>query len=167
MLSTVNGRHAPLLDLPAGQVVRLRVLNLDNTLTYRLNLPGGERASMPSTAIRSRHVRWARNTGSAGMRIDLALKVPQAGTELSLRNGPLRLATLRAVAHDETAGDWPPPANPVAVPDLQRAETLRFNFSGLAICRQMSSRGGLRSGRSTARRGTSTTRAAPNGRSRR
>ena len=42
VLSTVNGRHAPLLDLPAGQVVRLRVLNLDNTLTYRLNLPDGE-----------------------------------------------------------------------------------------------------------------------------
>lgn len=65
-----------------------------------------------------------------GMRIDLALKVPEVGTELSLRNGPLRLATLRSVAHDETAGDWPPalPTNPVAEPDLQRAETLRFNF---------------------------------------
>src|SRR3990167_5574401 len=41
-LSTVSGVHAPTLELPAGQVVRLRVLNLDNTLTYRLNLPGAE-----------------------------------------------------------------------------------------------------------------------------
>ena len=41
-LSTVNGEQAPTLSLPAGQIVRLRILNLDNTLTYRLNLPGAE-----------------------------------------------------------------------------------------------------------------------------
>ncbi|MBW6993527.1 hypothetical protein, partial [Salmonella enterica] len=64
------------------------------------------------------------------MRIDLALKVPAAGEQLSLRNGPLRLATLASVASGETAGSWPAalPANPIAEPDLQRAETLRFNF---------------------------------------
>jgi len=131
VLSTVNGTHAPTVELPAGQVVRLRLLNLDNTLTYRLNLPEGEARiyaldGHPVAPMPLGKEYWL----GPGMRIDLALKVPEVGTELSLRNGPLRLATLRSVAHDETAGDWPPalPANPVAEPDLQRAETLRFNF---------------------------------------
>lgn len=63
VLSTVNGEHAPTLELPAGQIVRLRILNLDNTLTYRLNLSGGRRASMPWTVIRWYHGHWARITG--------------------------------------------------------------------------------------------------------
>ena len=39
VLSTVNGEHAPTLELPADQVVRLRLINLTNTVTYRVNLP--------------------------------------------------------------------------------------------------------------------------------
>src|SRR5690606_397774 len=30
-LATVNGRRLPVIEVPAGQVVRLRLLNLDNT----------------------------------------------------------------------------------------------------------------------------------------
>lgn len=131
VLSTVNGQHAPVVDLPAGQVVRLRVLNLDNTLTYRLSLPDGEARiyALDGHPIAPRPLGKEYWLGP-GMRIDLALRVPAAGTQLSLRNGPLRLATLRAVAHAGASGDWPPalPANPVLEPDLQRAETLRFNF---------------------------------------
>ncbi|MGH8434621.1 MAG: multicopper oxidase domain-containing protein, partial [Pseudomonas sp.] len=65
-----------------------------------------------------------------GMRMDLALRVPAAGQELSLRNGPVRLATLRSLASAGEPGDWPPalPANPVSEPDLRDAETIRFNF---------------------------------------
>jgi FtsP/CotA-like multicopper oxidase with cupredoxin domain len=68
------------------------------------------------------------------MRIELALKVPAAGVELPLRNGPLRLATLKSVASQETAGDWPAPlpANPVPEPDLAKAQVLRFNFEWAA-----------------------------------
>ena len=131
VLSSVNGEHAPTLELPAGQVVRLRVLNLDNTLTYRLNLPGGEARiyAIDGNPVAPRPLGKNYWLGP-GMRIDLALKVPPAGEELSLRNGPLRLASLRSVSSREVAGDWPAPlpANPIAEPDLQRAETLRFNF---------------------------------------
>lgn len=130
-LSTVNGRHAPVLDLPAGQVVRLRLINLDNTLTYRLNLPAGEARiyALDGNPVAPRPLGKEYWLGP-GMRTDLALKVPEAGVELSLRNGPLRLATLRSVASTDVAGDWPPalPANPVAEPDLASAETLNFNF---------------------------------------
>jgi FtsP/CotA-like multicopper oxidase with cupredoxin domain len=131
VLSTVNGKHAPTLELPAGQVVRLRILNLTNTLTYRLNLSDGEARiyAIDGNPVNPRPLGKSYWLGP-GMRLDLALKVPPAGEALSLRNGPLRLATLASVDTAEGEGDWPAalPANPVAEPDVQRAETLRFNF---------------------------------------
>jgi FtsP/CotA-like multicopper oxidase with cupredoxin domain len=130
-LSTVNGVHAPTLDLPAGQVVRLRLLNLDNTLTYRLNLPGSDARiyALDGNPVEPRPLGDEYWLGP-GMRIELGLKVPAAGVELSLRNGPLRLATLRAVPSADVASEWPPalPANPITEPDLAAAETLSFNF---------------------------------------
>jgi len=131
VLSTVNGEHLPTLDLPAGQIVRLRILNLDNTLTYRLNLSAGEARiyALDGNPVAPRPLGKEYWLGP-GMRLELGLKVPEAGTELSLRNGPLRLAALRAVASEQSPGGWPAalPANPIAEPDLDRAETLRFNF---------------------------------------
>jgi len=130
-LATVNGRRLPVIEVPAGQVVRLRLLNLDNTWTYRLNLAGGEvrTYALDGNPIRPRDFEGEYLFGP-GMRIDLALKVPAAGEEVQLRNGPLRLATLRSVPSSEAPGDWPAPlpANPVPEPDLASAETLRFNF---------------------------------------
>ncbi len=134
-LSTINGVHTPRLNLPAGQVVRLRLLNLDNTLTYRLNLPGAEARiyALDGNPITPRPLGKEYWLGP-GMRLDLALKVPAAGQELSLRNGPLRLATLVSEASNEPSTDWPQglPANPIAEPDLQAAETLKFNFEWAA-----------------------------------
>ncbi|MDR8016539.1 multicopper oxidase family protein [Ectopseudomonas guguanensis] len=134
-LTTINGQPNPTLELPAGQVVRLRLINVDNTVTYRLNLPGGEARiyALDGNPVQPRPLGKEYWLGP-GMRIDLALKVPSPGEEVSLRNGPLRLATLKGVASSEVAGDWPPPlpANPVAEPDLARAETLRFNFEWAA-----------------------------------
>lgn len=130
-LSSVNGVHAPTLELPAGQVVRLRLLNLDNTLTYRLNLPGAEARvyALDGNPVEPHSFPKEYWIGP-GMRIDIGLKVPEAGTELPLRNGPLRLATLKSVASTDPVADWPPalPANPIAEPDLATAQTLRFNF---------------------------------------
>ena len=134
-LSTINGVHAPTLDLPAGEVVRLRVLNLDNTLTYRLNLPGADARiyALDGNPVAPRPLGKEYWLGP-GMRIDLALRVPAAGIELPLRNGPLRLATLRGQASDATPGEWPAalPANPVSEPDVEGAQTLRFNFEWTA-----------------------------------
>lgn len=134
-LTTINGEPNPTLELPAGQVVRLRLINLDNTVTYRLNLPGAEVRiyALDGNPVQPRPLGKEYWLGP-GMRIDLALKVPAAGQELSLRNGPLRLATLKGSVSNEAPGDWPPalPANPVAEPDLAKAETLRFNFEWAA-----------------------------------
>ncbi|MBC9252024.1 copper oxidase [Pseudomonas alcaligenes] len=134
-LSTINGVPAPTLELPAGQVVRLRLINVDSTVTYCLNLSGGEARiyALDGHPVQPRPLGKDYWLGP-GMRLDLALRVPASGTELSLRNGPLRLATLKSVASPEPAAEWPPalPANPVAEPDLGRAETLRFNFEWAA-----------------------------------
>lgn len=136
VLSTVNGEHAPTLQLPAGEVVRLRILNLDNTLTYRLNLPDGNARlyALDGNPITPRPLGEEYWLGP-GMRVDLALKVPPPGETLSLRNGPLRLATLASVGAGESEGTWPAPlpANPIAEPDLQQAETLRFNFEWAGV----------------------------------
>ncbi|WP_437883597.1 multicopper oxidase family protein [Pseudomonas sp. LRF_L74] len=136
-LSTVNSVSIPTLELPAGQVVRLRLLNLDNTVTYRLNLASSD-VDVRIYALDGHPVQ-PRPLGKEywlgpGMRIDLGLKVPEVGTELPLRNGPLRLATIKSVASSEPAAEWPAPLpdNPVAEPDLSRAETLRFNFEWAA-----------------------------------
>ncbi|CAH0147929.1 Multicopper oxidase mco [Pseudomonas sp. Bi70] len=135
-LSTINGVSLPTLELPAGQVVRLRLINVDSTITYRLNLSSGEARiyALDGNPIKPRPLGKEYWLGP-GMRIDLALKVPAVGSEeLSLRNGPLRLATIKSVASSEPAAEWPPalPANPVAEPDLTQAETLRFNFEWAA-----------------------------------
>ncbi|CAD5108086.1 multicopper oxidase family protein [Zestomonas carbonaria] len=134
-LTTINARPNPTLALPAGQVVRLRLFNLDNTVTYRLNMPGADVRiyALDGHPIEPRPLGKEYWLGP-GMRIDLAIKVPEEGRELPLRNGPLRLATLKSVASSEAPDDWPPalPANPVAEPDLSIAETLSFRFEWAA-----------------------------------
>ncbi|MGH8352077.1 MAG: multicopper oxidase family protein [Pseudomonas sp.] len=144
-LSSINGVPAPTLELPAGQVVRLRLINVDSSVTYRLNLPGGEARiyALDGNPVEPRPLGKEYWLGP-GMRLDLALRVPAAGQELPLRNGPLRLATLKSLASPEPAGAWPPalPANPVAEPDLARAQTLRFTFEWTAALSDQVAQGG-------------------------
>lgn len=131
-LSSINGVPQAVIELPAGQVARLRLLNVDNTATYRINLRGD--AEMRVYALDGNPIA-PRPLGpddwlGPGMRLCLAVRMPAAGEELALRDGSLRLGTLRAVASTAPPGEWPPalPANPIAEPDLAAAETLSFNF---------------------------------------
>ena len=130
-LATINGVPQAVIDLPAGQITRVRILNLDNTLTYRLNIPGVEAQiyALDGNPVEPRPLGKEYWLGP-GMRICLAIKAPAAGEELSLRNGPVRLGTLRSVANTDAPSQWPPalPANPIAEPDLANAVKLNFNF---------------------------------------
>ncbi len=131
-LSTVNGQHLPSIDLPAGEIVRLRVLNLDNTVTYRLKLAGADSRIYALDGNPIVPVPFKEYWLGPGMRIDLAVRVPQNGAAVVLRDGLFRLADF-VVQGSSTAlvqAPWPRalPANPVAEPDLQRAERLTFNF---------------------------------------
>ena len=130
-LSTINGVSQAVIDLPAGQITRVRLLNLDNTLTYRINIPDVEARiyALDGNPIEPRPLGKEYWLGP-GMRICLAIKAPAAGEELSIRNGPVRLGTFRSVANTDAPTDWPPalPANPISEPDLANAEKLNFNF---------------------------------------
>lgn len=131
-LITINGHAESVTELPAGQVVRVRLLNLDNTWTYRINLKGNCEAriyAIDGNPVRPRPLEKEYWLGP-GMRLCLAIKIPEAGEEISLRDGFVRLGTLRSVASHQPPGEWPPalPANPIAEPDLESAETLNFNF---------------------------------------
>jgi FtsP/CotA-like multicopper oxidase with cupredoxin domain len=76
-LSTINGSHVPTIELPAGQITRVRLLNLDNTLTYRLNIPGVEAQiyALDGNPIEPRPLGKEYWLGP-GMRICLAIKAP-------------------------------------------------------------------------------------------
>ncbi|KQQ66514.1 copper oxidase [Pseudomonas sp. Leaf127] len=130
-LSTINGEHRSVIELPAGEITRVRLLNLDNTVTYRINLPDAEARiyAIDGNPVEPRPLGKDYWLGP-GMRLCLAVRAPAAGEELSLRNGPVRLGTLRSVASTGTGSDWPPalPANPLPEPDLGQAETINFNF---------------------------------------
>jgi FtsP/CotA-like multicopper oxidase with cupredoxin domain len=120
----------PTIELPAGQITRVRLLNLDNTLTYRLNIPGVEAQiyALDGNPVEPRPLGKEYWLGP-GMRICLAIKAPPAGEELSLRNGPVRLGTLLSVANNDAPANgrrrcrptrwpsrtWPMPRNSTSI----------------------------------------------------
>lgn len=130
-LTTVNGVPAPTIELPIGKVVRLRLFNLDNTVTYRLNL---DDIDARIYAIDGNPI-TPRTFGSdywlgPGMRLDLGVCMLEE-KEVPLKNGPLRLATLKGVlSKEQTEPSWPKaiPPNPISAPDVSKAEVIRFNF---------------------------------------
>jgi len=131
-LSTINGVHRATVDLPAGQITRVRLLNLDNTATYRFNMRGDFEAriyALDGNPVEPRALGEDYWIGP-GMRVCLAIKMPAAGGEIALRDGPVRLGTLRAVASEVQGTEWPPalPANPLSEPDMDAAEKINFNF---------------------------------------
>jgi FtsP/CotA-like multicopper oxidase with cupredoxin domain len=99
-LSSINGVPQAVIDLPAGQIVRVRLLNVDNTATYRLNLRGDAEMrlyALDGNPIEPRALEEDYWLGP-GMRICLAIRMPPAGAELALRDGSVRLGTLRSVS---------------------------------------------------------------------
>ena len=130
-LSSINGQHNPMLELPAGQVVRLRLINVDNTVTYRLQMPDCESFiyALDANPVEPRPLGKEYWLGP-GMRVDLAVKVPEEGAEWLLRNGPMRLARFKSVKGETGFETFPNalPANPIAEPDLDKAQSIRFNF---------------------------------------
>ena len=125
-----------MIELPAGEIVRVRILNVDNTVTYRLNLPGAEAKiyAIDGHPVEPRDFGKGPNDQywiGPGMRLELGIRGPAEGAELSLRNGPVRLATIRGVANPKApTAKWPAalPHNPVSEPDLKNAETINFKF---------------------------------------
>ena len=138
--------------------------------TYRINLKGNCEARVyaldgnPVTPRVLEEDYWL----GPGMRICLAIRIPEAGEEISLRDGFVRLGTLRSVASDQAPGIGPRRYRPTRSPSrtwrMRKSSTSISN--GPARCRWIPTTVVHRAcGRSTVRPGTSPTRPAPIARS--
>jgi FtsP/CotA-like multicopper oxidase with cupredoxin domain len=137
---TANDRVEPVLEVPAGGNVRLRILNIDPTRIAELGLEGAPAAviaidgnGLPPVPLES----W--RLGPA-MRIDLSLRAPGPGEEAVLYDyfsaEPVPLARLRGVGAPLDRGRFDPaPLIPsdFLVPDLEKAETFRLTFQTTAV----------------------------------
>lgn len=136
---TANWQQEPVYDLPAGGLVRLRLVATDTTRVYRLHLPGSEGriVAMDGHPL-AEALPWP--TAEAplvlgpGQRADLAVRMPgEEGAELAVMNeqpGPARrLVRLRSAGPDagrDLAELRPLAANPLPRPDLGAAEAIDF-----------------------------------------
>ena len=139
---TANWLQGPVYDHGAGSLVRLRVVNTDTTRIYKLHLDGGEARII---AWDGHPVEIAMPMPRAddpllvgpGQRVDFAVKMPESEGQTvnlmaKLPGQPVRAMTgLRAVG-TSVARDLrelsPLPANPVAKPDLKKAQLHEFVF---------------------------------------
>lgn len=136
-IMTANWREEPTYDLPAGSLLRLRLVVTDVTRVYRISLTGTEARlialdSHPTPAS----YQPAEIILGAGQRADLAVRMPGMEGETVVINTlvagrPVALARLRATGQD--AGRRleelrPLASNPVAEPVLADAEIIPFVF---------------------------------------
>ncbi|MEM7171375.1 MAG: multicopper oxidase family protein [Pseudomonadota bacterium] len=134
---TANWQVEPLYDLPAGGLIRLRLVATDVTRLYRITLPGAESRliALDSQPTPNNYQPRVIELG-AGQRADIALVMPrEEGALLHIQtetgNGPKPLAKLRAVGQSlgrDLNEVGPLPANPIAEPDLGNAEVIPFVF---------------------------------------
>ncbi|MEM1236475.1 MAG: multicopper oxidase family protein [Pseudomonadota bacterium] len=138
---TTNWLRAPVYDAPAGGLVRLRFAATDTTRIYRLAFPEAD----GSIIAWDGHpvidpIGWPTKDAplllGPGQRVDVAVRMPRGeGEELAFLGmhglEPMTFATLRATGPSlgrDLAELKPLPQNPVAEPDLARAERIDMKF---------------------------------------
>jgi len=135
--TTINSINVPTIELPANQIVRLRIFNVDNTITYKLKLTDIE-AKIYSVDGQPLTKPWDLAAEgfllAAGQRIDLAILTHHVKKQqlILTNNDDEQLAIFNVKANQKTnaAEKWPSPlpANPISIPDISKAETIVFNF---------------------------------------
>lgn len=135
-VKTVNGFIKPVLNIPAGGVIRARFLNLDNTRVYHLSFKDypARVLAHDGNAIDEPYALESRDTG-AGMRLDVGFIAPaEEGKEVIVYDkkgrGYFELFRFRTVASNLPKRSQVPalPVNPIPAPDLDNAELLKFVF---------------------------------------
>ncbi|NHN36046.1 multicopper oxidase family protein [Pseudomaricurvus alcaniphilus] len=135
-VKTVNGLQKPVFEVPAGGLVRLRLINVDNTRVFDLSLKDypAQVLALDGNAIAKPYPLDSRPTG-AGMRLDLGLVAPAAvGEEVVVydRKGRFNfeIFRLRSVPAELPRRTRIPalPVNPIPAPQLAEAEVLNFVF---------------------------------------
>lgn len=137
-VKTVNAQLKPVIDIPAGQLTRLRIANIDNTRVYTINLKefAADVLAIDGIALDQSFPLDTQAIG-AGMRVDLGfVSPPQPGEDIVIYDQKGRLnfeiCRLRTVATDmqiSNASTIPSlPRNTVARPQLYGAEEINFVF---------------------------------------
>lgn len=133
---SVNGRQTPEYEVAPGALVRLRFLNVDNTVMYKVAIPDHPAwiIAVDGNAI-AKPVPLKQHEMGPGMRLDVAIQAPsEAGKSIAIKNAKGRLLfDLMAIKTAGAAIANPKaiptlPLNPIAAADLDNAETLNFVF---------------------------------------
>ncbi|PMJ98743.1 multicopper oxidase family protein [Vibrio sp. 10N.261.55.A7] len=132
---TVNGVHHPEYTLKAGATTRLRIANVDNTITYPISISGVEAwiVAIDGNPIATPRILDQHKIGP-GMRVDLAFIAPETGSKIVVQQMkgrfPFKLCQFTTIASTlETAKALPKlPLNPVPDLDLENAAALNFVF---------------------------------------
>ncbi|MDA9557438.1 multicopper oxidase family protein [Vibrio sp.] len=136
--SSVNGVHEPIYQLKQGATTRLRIANVDNTITYPIAIEGAEAwiIAIDGNPIK---IPYRISTKSPhkigpGMRVDVGLIAPKAGTRVSVRQMkgkfPFPLCDFEVFTSNLPSGQTLPqlPLNPVPDVDLDNATVLNYLF---------------------------------------
>ncbi|WP_235963151.1 multicopper oxidase family protein [Marinomonas colpomeniae] len=130
-IMTINGEMHPTYDVPAGGAIRIRFLNVDNTLVYDVNStdPDAQIIAIDGNPI-EQPITLENHLMAPGMRLDLGvMSSKEVGKSITFKHKNKPLVTLRSVASTATFHSLPAlPLNPIPEPDLNNAETIKFAF---------------------------------------
>ena len=138
---TTNWRRAPVYEAPTGGLVRLRFAATDTTRIYRLAFPEaqGRIIAWDGHPVND-PIAWPISDAplllGPGQRVDVAIRMPDAeGADLAFLGmhglEPMTFVTLRATGNTlgrDLAELAPLPVNPVAEPDLAKAQRIDLKF---------------------------------------
>lgn len=133
---TVNGEHNPLYELSAGKSTRIRIANVDNTITYPVVVEGAEAwiIAIDGNPVSKPYLLTSHKMGP-GMRLDIAFISPNPGDIVSVRylkgRFPFELCQFVSVASQDGQLDRSLPKlplNPIPLPDINNADTVDFVF---------------------------------------
>lgn len=133
--SSVNGIHAPLYTLKQNATTRLRIANVDNTITYPIAIEGTEAwvIAIDGNPVKTPY-RLTQHKIGPGMRLDIGLIAPKAGERVYVRQMkgrfPFSLCEFEVVESDLPSNNKLPllPLNPVPDLDLENAEQIDYVF---------------------------------------
>ncbi|NOJ24980.1 multicopper oxidase family protein [Vibrio coralliilyticus] len=133
--SSVNGVHEPIYQLKARATTRLRIANVDNTITYPIAVEGAEAwvIAIDGNPVKTPY-KLSQHKIGPGMRVDIGLIAPQAGEHVYVRQMkgrfPFPLCEFEVVESSLPESQPLPklPLNPVPQLDLANAEEIGFVF---------------------------------------
>ena len=132
---TVNGQHNPTYPIQANGTTRIRIANVDNTLTYPIRIEGVEAwvIAVDGNPVKTPYKLVEHKIGP-GMRLDIGFVAPDAGERVYVRymkgKFPFPLCEYRSLPSNfDRARSLPQlPLNPIPTPDIENAEQIDFVF---------------------------------------